>query len=143
MIAVKRDEHDGVLTGALAEIMGYLRMRQYGGIVEGVEAALHGAADEFVEKLAAHLRHEEEVLFPALLKAAPEAGPEIERLEEEHRVLRVYATDLACRIKEKDAEGAYEVSRAFLATLFDHIDRERKSVDERLKQVSQNSDAVL
>jgi hemerythrin-like domain-containing protein len=113
--------------------MGYLRKRQYGDIVNGVEKALRGAADGFVAKLATHLRHEEEVLFPALRKADPEAGPEIERLEEEHRLLRVYATDLACRISKKDTEGAYEVSRAFLAALFDHIDRERKSVDERLK----------
>ncbi len=102
-------------------------------LLEDLEAALHGAADEFVAKLAAHLRHEEEVLFPALLKAAPEAAPEIEGLEEEHRLLRVYATDLACRIRRKDTGGAYEGSRAFLAALFDHIDRERKAVDERLK----------
>lgn len=139
MIAVRRDEHDGVLTGALAEIIGTIRRGAYGGIADGVEQALRGAADEFVAKLAAHLRHEEEVLFPALLKSDPGSAPEIAKLEEEHQLLRVYATELAHRIKAKDAEGAYEVSRSFLAALFDHIDRERHSVDTRLKSLSSGS----
>ncbi len=135
MIAVRRDEHDGVLTGALAEIIGTIRMGAYGGIADGVEQALRGAADEFVSKLAAHLRHEEEVLFPALRKSDPASAPEIAKLEEEHQVLRVYATELAHRIKARDTEGAYEVSRSFLAALFDHIERERHSVDARLKHL--------
>ena len=132
MITLKKDAHDGSLTAGLAQIIGYLRTRPYGDIVNGVEKALRGAADEFVAKLAAHLRHEEEVLFPALRKSVPEAGPEIAHLEEEHRLLQIYATDLAFRIHSKDVEGAYEVSRTFLAALFDHIDREMKVVDERL-----------
>ncbi|HXX95275.1 MAG TPA: hemerythrin domain-containing protein [Planctomycetota bacterium] len=127
-----QNEHDGVLTGALAEIMRHLKFRPYDGIADDVEGALQGAADAFVDKLARHLRHEEEVLFPAIRAAVPDASGPIERLEEEHRLLRVYATELAYRIKEKDQEGAYEVSRSFLAALFDHIDRERKIVDERL-----------
>lgn len=127
-----QNEHDGVLTGALAQIMGYLRFRPYDGIADDLETALQGAADEFVVKLARHLRHEEEVLFPAIRAAWADSAEEIGHLEEEHRLLRVYATELAYRIKEKDQEGAYEVSRSFLAALFDHIDRERKIVDERL-----------
>lgn len=133
MIAVKRDEHDGVLTGALAEILAFLRCSgSYGGVAEGVEKALHGAADDFVGKLAGHLRHEEEVLFPAIRKSAPESAAEIARLEEEHQLLRVYATELAHRIKARDSEGAYEVARDFLAALFDHIERERHAIDARL-----------
>jgi hemerythrin-like domain-containing protein len=129
----KKDEHDGVLTASLAEIVARLRSGPYGPVVDPLEEAQRGAADPFVATLAAHLRHEEEVLFPEILRASPESAAEIGRLHEEHLFLRVYATDLAYRMKEGDREGAYEVSRAFLAALFDHIDLERKVVDARLK----------
>lgn len=133
MITEKKDEHDGVLTAALAEIMAHLRAGPYGPVVDHLEEALRGAAEEFVTRLASHLKHEEEVLFPGILQASPESAAEIDGLHEEHLLLRVYATDLAYRLKEGDREGAYEVSRAFLAALLDHIDRERKIMGERLK----------
>jgi len=133
MITEKKDDHDGVLTAALAEIMGRFRSGPYDAVVDHLEEALKGAAEEFVAQLASHLKHEEEVLFPGILKASPGAAAEIEQLHEEHFLLRVYSTDLAYRVKQGDREGGYEVSRAFLAALFEHIDRERKVVDEELK----------
>jgi hemerythrin-like domain-containing protein len=126
MNPAKCDGHDGVLTAALAEIIAHLRLTSYGGIAAGLDPALRGAADEFVAKLASHLRHEEETLFPAIRRSVPGAGPEVDRLVEEHELIRVYATDLAHRIKARDTEGAIDLSRAFLAALFDHIERERK-----------------
>lgn len=132
MSTATKNPHDGLLTGALADILGALRDTRYGRVAAGVENALRGAADHFVDELAAHLRHEEEALFPALLASDPELQPEIARLREEHRQLRIYAQDLAARIREGDSTAAYETSRGFLAALLVHIDRERKTVDARL-----------
>ena len=132
MSSVTRSGHDGLLTGALADILATLRETRYGSVASGVEKALRGATDHFLYDLGAHLRHEEEWIFPDLQASVPEIGPEIDRLRDEHRLLRLHALDLAGRIRDGDKAGALETSRDFLAALLSHIDRERKTVDARL-----------
>jgi hemerythrin-like domain-containing protein len=117
--------HDGALTGRLAEVVSRLRARPYGSVIDRLDGGLHDSADRFVAELAEHLDYEERALFPAVREARPDLAAGLDRLQEEHRLLRIYAQDLAGRIDVLDREGAFEVSRAFLAALMDHIDRER------------------
>jgi hemerythrin-like domain-containing protein len=121
--------HDGTLTDALAGILTRLRDHPYRMLQTDFEAALRDAADDFIAKLAAHLRHEEEILFPALRELVPWSERELDALEEEHRSLRVFSRSLALRITTRDEEGIRAVGRTFLAALLDHVERETAAVD--------------
>jgi hemerythrin-like domain-containing protein len=136
MIAGPYDDRDGVLTGALADLIARLRGAPYQGVIDEVQKACSGTADEFIGKLADHLRNEEDVLFPAILRADPGAAREVEALLGEHRRLRAYAVRLARRIRGRDAREAGQVARRFLAALYDHIDHERRVVEPRLGGVA-------
>jgi hemerythrin-like domain-containing protein len=136
MIEENYDDRDGVLTGALADLLAQLRSAPYQGVIDEVQNASQGAADVFIGKLADHLRKEEEVLFPAILRADPGAAGKLEALLREHRQLRAHAVRLARRIRGRDARKAGEVARDFLAALYVHIDHERRVVEPRLGQVA-------
>ncbi len=120
---------DGALSAGLAGIMGPLRGHPFGRFEGGAEKALHREADRFVERLAGHLRYAEDTLFPALRELERDPACDIEELEKDHRLLHLYARDLAVQIRGRDNEGAYGVARSFLAVLLDHIHRETEDVD--------------
>jgi hypothetical protein len=119
---------DGALSDALAGILGRLRGYPDGRSPGESEENLHREADGFVMKLAVHLRHAEEAVFPALQKVGWGSAGGIEELEKDHRLLGLYARDLAAEIREKNRERAYGVARSFLAVLLDHIQRETDGV---------------
>lgn len=128
MIAITAG-HDGCLSDSLAAIVGRIREMEYLGVQIHLEQALRGSAEQFVRRLADHLRQEEEVLFPALREASAGAAADLEPLEREHRTLHLYAVDLARRIREHDVTGAREVARSFLSALMDHVGRETDEVN--------------
>lgn len=130
--------HDGTLTDALAGILTRLRDDPYRMLQAGFEAALRGAADDFIGKLAAHLRHEENVLFPALRELVPWCEHELDALEEEHRSLRIFSRNLALGITTRDGDGVRSVGRSFLAALLDHVERETASVDRAVGSLNAN-----
>ena len=115
---------DGALSAALAGVLGQLRGLSYGRPPGEREEDIHREADGFVDRLAGHFRHAEESIFPALRKAGSGSASEIEELQKEHRLLGLYARELAARIRSKERETAYGVARSFLAVLLDHIRRE-------------------
>ena len=115
---------DAELTRSLAEVMGHLRARQYGVIAGHLEDALQGSGDAFVDTLARHLLHEEQVLFPELRRRDPDKAEKVRGLQSEHAKLRVLATEMACAIKARNMPQAYGVARIFLAELYRHIDHE-------------------
>src|SRR6185295_269241 len=104
---------DGVLSDVLAGILGRLRGQRY----ERVSVPF--AAEGIAEGLAGHLRHAEETCFPAIRKGEAGSAGVLDQLEQDHRLLGLYAQDLATRIQGDDREGAYEVARSFLAVLLD------------------------
>lgn len=120
---------DGTLSDALAGILGRLRGHPYARFMGGPDEALDGETDRFGRRLVEHLRYTEETLFPALREVEPGYACDIERLEKGHRLLHLYARDLALQIRGRDKEGAYGVARSFLAVLLDHIHRETEDVD--------------
>ena len=115
---------DGFLSDALAGILGRLRGPRYPRFPGGAEEALQSEADGFVKRLAQHLRYSEENLFPALRTAGPGSAGDLDVLEKDHRLLGLYARNLATQIKGQDREGANGVARTFLAVLLEHLDRE-------------------
>lgn len=139
MNALQENVANGPLTDALAGIVGYLRIRRYGGIVGRLEQAFLGACNRFVSVLAEHLEHEENEIFPELRALAPQSGPALERLVEQHRLLRIYAQDLAQRLKREDEEGAAGVARAFLVALLEHVDAENGAIDSILTRLDPES----
>jgi len=126
MTLIQRE--DGFLSDALAGILGRLRGPRYPRFSGGAEETLQSEADEFVEKLAQHLRHSEETLFPALRRAGPGSAGDLDVLEKDHRLLGLYARRLATQIKGQGREGATGVARTFLAVLLEHLDREMNGV---------------
>jgi hemerythrin-like domain-containing protein len=120
---------DAELTRRLADVMGHLRKRQYGDILENFGDALQGSGDAFIDALARHLLYEEQVLFPSLRSAGPGIAKEVQNLQSEHGQIRGLATELACAIKSGEISRAYEVARRFLAELYDHIDHEADVAD--------------
>lgn len=128
MIALEEHVANGPLTDALAGIVGYLRVRRYAGILGNLEQAFMGACDRFISVLAEHLEREETDVFPELRVRAPESAAALGRLVEQHRLLRVYAQDLALRLKKGDEEGASQVARTFLLTLLDHVHAENETI---------------
>ena len=127
-------EGDGALIHSLAGIVCDLRSRRYADLQGDAQAALRGACEEFMRLLAEHLDQEEGVLLPVLLEADPSAAPEINLFREEHRLLHVYARDLALCVRAGDEEGACGISRSFLAMLMNHVDLESKTVN-RIVQI--------
>ncbi len=105
---------DGSLIDALAGALGGLRGHSYGPF----------PADGFPEKLGGHLRFAEETLFPALRALGLSSAGDLGELEEDHRLLGVYARDLAAQLREQHRERACGIARSFLAVLLDHIRRE-------------------
>jgi hypothetical protein len=81
-----------------------------------------------VERLADHLRHAEKTVFPILRTVGPGSLENLDELEADHRLLGLYARNLATRIKGEDREEATGVARTLLAVLLDHLDRERDGV---------------
>jgi hypothetical protein len=119
---------DGALSDALAGILGRLRGHPYGPFPGGPEEDLRREADEFIVRLAGHLRYAEDTIFPALQEGGPGSESDLEELEKEHRLLGLYARDLAIEIRDQDRKKGYEVARVFLAVLLHHIHRETKGV---------------
>jgi len=123
----------GALSEVLAGILGQLREHRYPRYRGGVEEDLRSAAEEFVERFAGHLRHAEETLFLDLRKGGRESAADLDELEKDHRLLGLYARDLATQIRGQDREAAYGVARSFLAVLLDHLHRERVGVRRSLE----------
>lgn len=115
---------DSELTGELAGLIDRLRMPSYGRVASGIDKALEGSIDEFVDLLARHLLYEEDVLFPALREAAPDQAEDLAGLSCEHKDLRQKALGLAQKVKAGDRPGACAMGREFLAALFSHVQRE-------------------
>jgi hypothetical protein len=116
---------DGRLADALAALYGYLRM----GPRPFLEDAPHASADNVINALAEHLRHDEDQVFPALQEAGPVSDDLLRPLREEHVSLRVFASRLAQRMAGDDREGAAEIALALLETLFQHLKKEERAVD--------------
>ena len=114
----------GTLSASLAGVLGRLRGHSYGRPPGEPQEDIHREADGFVDRLAGHFRHAEETIFPALRTAGSESASEIEELQNDHRLLGLYARELAARIRSRDQEMAYGLARSFLAVLLDHIRRE-------------------
>jgi hypothetical protein len=123
------------LGDALAGLLGHLRGRPYGSFFGSPEEALCDEADRFVGRLAKHLWYAEGLLFPALRDARPESSREIQDLQEDHRIFRLYARDLALHILGRDNAGACGVARAFLAFLLNHIRQETGRVDGLIRSM--------
>jgi hemerythrin-like domain-containing protein len=117
---------DAELTRALADVMGHLRKRQYGDVVEHLSDALRGSGDAFIDTLARHLLYEEQVLFPSLRTIDSQTAEVVKSLQAEHGHLRELATELARTIKAEDFQRGYDVARTFLAELYDHIGHEAR-----------------
>ncbi len=127
--------HDGTLTESLASLIGYLRLGAYDGLRSALDEAVAQGADRFIGLLADHLRHEEEVLFPALREASPAAEELLKPLQEQHASLRVFASEFAQRLAVDDRDGACDVARSFLAALLEHIEREDRTVEALMKRL--------
>lgn len=121
---------DEALGDALANLLGRLRGYPLARLPALCEGAHGDDADRFAEKLAEHLRYAEETLFPALQELEPGSACDIEGLKKDHRLLHLYAQDLALQIRGGDKEEAHRVARSFLAVLLGHIDRETDGVDK-------------
>jgi len=115
---------DGAFSAALAGVLGHLRGLSYGRPPGEPEEDIRREADGFLDRLAGHLRHAEETIFPALRMAGSGSASEIEELQKDHRLLGLYARELATRIRSEERETAYGVARSFLAVLLDHLRRE-------------------
>ncbi len=137
MNALHPGTDESTLADRLAGIIGYLRMQRYGDVSHALKDALHGACDKFVRRLADHLRHEEEVLFPGLLEASPGSAAMLEEIRQEHRLLHIYARELGVRLRARDEDGAFAVARSFLGALFDHIQREGDAVDSIVRSLDE------
>src|SRR5688500_15134397 len=105
----------GALSAALAGVLSHLRGDSYGRPPGGPREDIHREADGFVDRLAGHFRHAEETIFPALRTAGSGSASEIEELQKDHRLLGLYARELAARIRSRDRETAYDLARSFLA----------------------------
>ena len=116
---------DGRLADSLAALYGYLRM----GPRPFLEDAVRASADAFVNGLADHLRHEEDLLFPALQEASPGSNDLLGSLRKEHVSLRVFASRLAQRISADDREGAAKVALGALEALLKHLKRGEAAID--------------
>ena len=112
------------LSASLAGVLGRLRGHSYGRPPGEPQEDIHREADGFVDRLAGHFRHAEETIFPALRTPGTQGASEIEELRKDHRLLGLYACELASWIRSKDREMAYSFARSFLALLLDHIRRE-------------------
>ena len=128
-IHLQNPVEDAELTRALADVIGHLKKRQYGEVVELLGDALRGSGDAFVDTLARHLLYEEQVLFPVLRKHDAQTAEDVKSLQVEHACLRQLATELARAIQTNDLQGAYDIARTFLAELYDHIGHEAKVTD--------------
>jgi|SRR6185436_12810103 len=115
---------EGALSAALAGVLGRLRKISYGRPPGEPEEDIHREAEAFGDRLAAHFRHAEETIFPALRTAGPGSASGIEELQSDHRLFGLYARELAVRIRSQERETAYGLARSFLAALLDHIRRE-------------------
>jgi len=112
------------LGDALVGLMGRLRERAVARSAEGFGVTLQGEADRFVTSLAEHLRDTEETLFAALPGRGPASALRLKRLQQDHRLMHLYARDLAIQIRSGDRREAYGVARSFLAVVMDHLRRE-------------------
>ena len=118
----------GALSDLLAGILGQLREHRYARFRGGSEEDLRSAAELFVERLAGHLRRAEETVFLDLRKGGWGSAGDLDELEKDHRLLGLFARDLATQIKGQDRETAYGVARSFLAVLLNHLRREKDGV---------------
>jgi iron-sulfur cluster repair protein YtfE (RIC family) len=128
-IHLQNPVEDAELTRALADVMGHLRKRQYGDVMEHLGGALRGSGDAFIDTLARHLLYEERVLFPSLRTIDSQTAEDVKSLQAEHGRLRELATELARTIKAEDFQQGYDVARTFLAELYDHIGHEARVTD--------------
>lgn len=128
-IHLQNPVEDAELTQALADVMGHLKKRQYGDVIEQLSDALRGSGDVFIDTLARHLLYEEQTLFPSLRKLDSQTAEDVKSLQAEHTHLRELANELARAIKAEDLQGAYDVARTFLAGLYDHIGHEARVTD--------------
>jgi hypothetical protein len=128
------------LTAALARIVTRLR-GAYDFLPADLEAALGGEIRSFRNRLDEHLSYEDQILFPAMAEVEPAARPLLRRLEDEHRVLRLYARDLLERLQA--GSGAEPIARAFLAALLDHRARETRIVTGVLGALDPEGEARL
>lgn len=122
-------DRDEALCDSLMGIMSRLRGYAPRGFEGGDGELLSREADRFVGRVARHLRYAHRILFPAFRELESNSTPDLERLEEEHRLLRLAARDLGLQIRNLDKEQAYDVSRSLLAVLLDHLRRETEDID--------------
>jgi len=83
---------------------------------------LHAVWSEFCAEFEAHLRFEEEQLFPAYLRSHPSASDEVAALERDHARIRRAMEQLAIEIQLHEIR-AHSVD-GFLAENRDHARRE-------------------
>jgi hypothetical protein len=115
---------DAALGNTLAGFLGRLRAPSYERPQGGPEEDLHVGAVGVADRLAGHFQLAEDTLFPAL------SASEIEDLRKDHRLLGLFARELADRLGQNDREGAYRAARSFLAVLLDHLRRENPDRNE-------------
>jgi hypothetical protein len=127
--------NDAGVVDELVGLIDRLRLRGYGQIICGIDQALEGAVDGFKNLLAHHLVHEEEILIPALKKAAPTFAAVFDGLKQEHSYLRGEADLLADFIRSGNDGAALARGQFFLTTLYDHIQREAEAVRQSADQM--------
>lgn len=127
---------DADLTDELVSLIDRLRLRGYGPMTSGIDPALEGAANGFMEHVARHLQSEERILFPALRKADPASAGVFDGLMKEHAQLRREAELLADFVESGKGDSALVQSRFFLTTLFEHIRREAEAIRHAADKMS-------
>jgi iron-sulfur cluster repair protein YtfE (RIC family) len=139
-LAARHDEHDDLLL----EVRHLTDAGEFGYARRKLEA--------FVRAIDRHVRVEEDVLFPEVLRRAPGAGSLVRAMQREHQAIFAAVTDLKSALERDDAEAvriglelvgrvlpAHEVRETHL--IYPQLDRSL-SAEERLALVSRIARAL-
>jgi hemerythrin-like domain-containing protein len=127
-----RDDHRRVL-GELDRLEGaVLQGAHRGRLGPRALAAAEGAAAFLLQQFATHMAVEEDVLYPALAEAFPEARPSLRPLQVEHAELRSMLTRLAGLLREPQEAARDEQITVQVRDLIDllrlHVHKEDAAV---------------
>ena len=81
-------------------------------------------AQDFVENCEAHFGREEDILFPSLLKAAPNAAGPVAAMRQEHMQMRLQFDELLAAVDRKDVDDLTDVAEGLLMLMQQHNAKE-------------------
>lgn len=81
-------------------------------------------AQDFVEHTEAHFGREEDILFPSLLKAAPNASGPVAAMRQEHMQMRLQFDELLAAVDRNDIDELADVAEGLLMLMQQHNAKE-------------------